>query len=71
MYLDHYKTEKKGLAKEAFALKNKKLEKIKENILSGIAYYKLLFEKEDCFFNNDKPLIMDELESIELELITQ
>jgi len=69
MYLDHYKKEQKIAEAEKSDLKMKKQQKIRKNLLDGIAYYKDLFKNDTVYFFDDKISIENQLESIEQELL--
>ncbi|MFI2743527.1 hypothetical protein ACG2LH_12365 [Zhouia sp. PK063] len=51
-------------------LSEKKLKTFKNQLLTGIAYYKNLFHAENCF-KNQKPKILDQLEEIKLQIEKQ
>jgi len=58
MYVTHFKKEKRAYESDSTAIKLKKLTKLKENILAGMAYYKELFEAGTIYFSEDKELIL-------------
>ena len=47
----------------------KKQQKIRKNLLDGIAYYKDLFKNDTVYFCADKSSIENQLEAIEQELL--
>lgn len=65
MYLDHYKKEVSSAISQS-----KKLIKTKENLLEGIAYYRMLFNQDITYFVNQKNSILDELDQAESMLLT-
>ncbi|WP_267740436.1 hypothetical protein [Myroides injenensis] len=68
MYIDHYKKELKSVLTDNTPIKQKKLQKTKENLLAGIKYYEELFTNETLYFSNSKDCILKELASIKTEL---
>ncbi|MGG5505770.1 MULTISPECIES: hypothetical protein [unclassified Myroides] len=69
MYLDHFKEEKRQIKGEATPLQRKKLDKTKENLTDGIAYYHHLFEQDNTYFTKEKSAILQELTDIQLALL--
>ncbi len=69
MYLDHFKQEKSLLEVDASPIKMKKIEKTKENLLAGIAYYELLFAQDDTYFTGDQSIILKELNESKITLL--
>lgn len=69
MYIDHYKKEKNDYETDPTSIKLKKLNKLKENLLEGISYYKNLFNENLWYFSNEKATIQNNLLEFEKELI--
>lgn len=69
MYLDYFKKEQKIATKEQCDLKNKKLSKIRQNLLDGISYYKDLFKSNTAYFTKHKHNIENQLIKVENELL--
>ncbi|HUH25846.1 MAG TPA: hypothetical protein VLY87_04420, partial [Flavobacterium sp.] len=69
MYLDHFRKEKKALEIEDSPMKIKKLAKLQENLLNGIAYYKTMFETDTSYFYSERTKNLKELTIIEKELL--
>src|SRR5690606_7861720 len=68
MYIDHYKKEKMDYETEPTSIKLKKLNKLKENLLEGIEYYKDLFNENLKYFSNEKEKIRKKLIEFENQL---
>ena len=68
MYVDHYKKEKIDYEDEPTSIKLKKINKLKDNLLEGIAYYQKLFTTDLSFFANDSVKIQNKLNDYRLEL---
>src|SRR5690606_22036260 len=51
MYIDHFNKEKLNYEAEPTSIKLKKLNKLKENLLEGIAYYQSLFDANLPYFS--------------------
>lgn len=68
MYIDHYKKEQSDYESEPTSIKLKKLNKLRENLLEGIAYYKNLFNNELSYFSSEKEKIQVKLVEFEQEL---
>jgi len=68
MYIDHFHNEKIAYDNEPTSIKLKKLNKLKENLLEGILYYKDLFEKETLYFKDLKVQNIKKLKEYELIL---
>ncbi|SFJ42409.1 hypothetical protein [Myroides guanonis] len=68
MYREHFKKELSAITADSSVIAKKKLEKLKNNILNGIDYYKNLFENTSNYFQKDNSKILKELERIKMEL---
>ena len=68
MYIDHYKNEKLAYETEPTSIKLKKLNKLKDNLLEGIEYYKNLFNSELSYFKNENSKNQNKLNQFILEL---
>ncbi|MGS4346348.1 hypothetical protein ACKUSY_12295 [Myroides odoratus] len=69
MYLDHYQQEKGQLDATSTPVKIKKLEKTKENLLAGIAYYEALFTQDETYFTENQIAILQELSDTKIALL--
>lgn len=69
MYIDHFKEEKRQLQQDTPAVKVKKVDKIKENLLAGIDYYLTLFEQDETYFKANKSAILTELTDSKIALV--
>ena len=61
MYIDHFNKEKLNYEVEPTSIKLKKLNKLKENLLEGIAYYQSLFDANLPYFSIEKEKIQTKL----------
>ena len=61
MYIEHFIKEKASYEIENSSTKLKKLNKLRENLLEGINYYKKLFDELNEEYLDDKTIIKDEL----------
>ncbi|HRZ31903.1 MAG TPA: hypothetical protein P5188_06310, partial [Flavobacterium sp.] len=66
LYIDYFKKEI-DVFEEATSQQLKKVNQFKSNLLEGITYYKILFEKSH-YFTDLKSKIFHELNQFELEL---
>jgi hypothetical protein len=69
MYIDHLKKEWKEVQREYTTAKVKQIEKLKTNLLLGVSYYKELFVADQVYFMQEKEQALDELTTIETDLI--
>lgn len=67
MYIDHFNKEKMNYEAEPTSIKLKKIKKLRENLLEGIAYYQNLFDINLPYFSIEKEKIQNKL--IEFEQI--
>lgn len=68
MYIDHYKNEKMAYKTEPTSIKQKKINKLRENLLEGITYYKNLFNSDLNYFSSETEKIQNKLTEYNLEL---
>lgn len=61
MYIDHFKKEKGSYEIHPTSIKLKKLNKLKENLLEGIAYYNELFNQKINYFTENSQKIQQQL----------
>lgn len=69
MYMDHFQQEKNQLQGDVTPVKLKKIEKTKENLLAGIAYYENLFAQDHTYFTVDRASILSELNKNKIALL--
>ena len=60
MYMDHFFKEKEKVTVDATSIKLKKLSKLKDNLMEGIAYYENLFSSSS-YFEFEKGSILSSL----------
>lgn len=60
MYMDHFFKEKEKVTVDATSIKLKKLSKLKDNLMEGIAYYENLFSSSS-YFESEKGSILSSL----------
>lgn len=68
MYRDHFKKGLSSITLDSSVIEKKKLEKIKNNILNGIDYYRTLFENAPKYFQSDNSRILKDLERIRIDI---
>lgn len=68
MYIEHFKKEQQDYESEPTSIKLKKLNKLKDNLLEGIEYYKNLFNPELWYFTKEKEKIQNKLSEFEQQL---
>nr|WP_297310295.1 hypothetical protein [uncultured Flavobacterium sp.] len=61
MYIDHFKKEKMNYEADPTSIKLKKLNKLKENLLDGITYYRNLFTTNLNYFSEERNKIQTKL----------
>ncbi|TGN29200.1 hypothetical protein [Empedobacter tilapiae] len=68
MYVEHYQKEQNNYKKDPTNQRIKKLNKLRDNLLEGIQYYKTLFNTDEQYFVEDKKTIQSQLSTFEKEL---
>ena len=68
MYIEHFKKEQQDYESEPTSIKLKKLNKLKDNLLEGIEYYKNLFNPELWYFTKEKEKIQNKLSEFKQQL---
>jgi len=68
MYVEHYQKERNECEKEPTNQRIKKMNKLKDNLLDGIQYYKTLFNADKQYFYEDNKTIQAQLNTFEKEL---
>lgn len=68
MYIDHYENEKNTCETDPTAIKIKKLNKLRDNLLEGISYYESLFSNDSEYFLHEKYRSLQQLKLYKSQL---